>query len=199
MTNRIRRIAAYWMLRLLQKTRIVKYRWLSSLNILGTPHLYQPLHAIGKGVLQFEGRVTVGYFPSPHFLSSCTYIEARHPSAIITIGDGTHINNKFTAIAEFSSIRIGKRVLIGANVEIIDSDFHGLKISERSVSNPEWCKPIDIGDDVFIGSNVKVVKGVNIGRGAVVANGSVVTKDVPALAIAGGNPAKVIGSVEQDN
>ena len=49
-----------------------------------------------------------------------------------------------------------------------------------------------IEDGVWMGCNVIVLKGVKVGRGAVVAAGAVVTKDVPPYAIVGGNPAKVI-------
>ena len=53
-------------------------------------------------------------------------------------------------------------------------------------------KTITIGDFVWFGNRVIVVGNVNIGEGAIVAAGAVVTKDVPPLAIVGGNPAKVI-------
>lgn len=52
--------------------------------------------------------------------------------------------------------------------------------------------PIIINDDVWIGCNVTILSGVEIGRGAVIAAGSVVTKDVAPYAVAGGNPAKTI-------
>lgn len=51
---------------------------------------------------------------------------------------------------------------------------------------------IDIGNDVWIGTNVMIKGGCKIGDGAVVAAGSVVTKDVPPYAVVGGNPAKII-------
>ncbi|MFQ5632708.1 MAG: DapH/DapD/GlmU-related protein, partial [bacterium] len=57
---------------------------------------------------------------------------------------------------------------------------------------PSIYKDITIGDDVWLGSNVVVIAGVTIGDGCVVAAGSVVTKDIPAYAIAGGVPAKVL-------
>ena len=53
-----------------------------------------------------------------------------------------------------------------------------------------------IGDDAWIGFNATILKGVKIGRGAIVAAGSVVVKDVPDNAIVAGNPAKVIWHYE---
>lgn len=53
-------------------------------------------------------------------------------------------------------------------------------------------KPIIIENDVWIASNVLIKEGVRVGNGAVVAMGSLVTKDVPPYALVGGNPAKVI-------
>jgi acetyltransferase-like isoleucine patch superfamily enzyme len=58
--------------------------------------------------------------------------------------------------------------------------------------------PVTIGDGVWVGAGVIVLPGVTIGSGAVVAAGSVVTRDVPANAKVAGNPAKVIGWLEQE-
>ena len=53
-------------------------------------------------------------------------------------------------------------------------------------------KTITIGDNVWLGNRVTLIGDLNIGEGAIVAAGSVVTKDVPAFAIVGGNPSKII-------
>jgi len=63
------------------------------------------------------------------------------------------------------------------------------KFSEHKLPHP---KPVNIGNDVWIGRSAIVLSGVNIGDGAVVGAGSVVTKDVPPYAIVAGNPAKLI-------
>ncbi|ELB2930005.1 CatB-related O-acetyltransferase, partial [Vibrio alginolyticus] len=51
---------------------------------------------------------------------------------------------------------------------------------------------VEIGNDVWIGANSTILSGIKIGNGAVVAAGSVVTKNVPPYAVVGGNPAEVI-------
>lgn len=95
-----------------------------------------------------------------------------------------------TVIAAAESIIIGDRVMCGGNATITDTDWHGLQPSERS--RPGACAPIVIEEDVFIGLNALVLKGVTIGRGTVVAAGSVVTRSLPEMVVAAGNPAQVI-------
>ena len=193
------RVLALRLIKLVQRVRVLGYRLVSFLPIEGRLVRYQPVHAIGEGRLQIEGKVRVGVFPSPQFLSSYAHIEARYPGSIIVIGDGTWISNGFSVIAEYSSVKIGRRCLIGANVEIMDSDFHGLELRDRHRSDPAWCKPVVVGDDVFIGAGVRVLKGVMIGNGAVVATGSIVARDVPPYSVVGGIPARVIRMLDENN
>ena len=69
----------------------------------------------------------------------------------------------------------------------VHDDLHGLK-----------CGEVTIEDHVWIASRVTVLPGVKIGRGAVVASGAVVTRNIPPLAIVGGIPAKIIGYRKND-
>lgn len=181
---------------LIQRVRILFYWGLSDRSADGRPILKQPLQIVGDGHVVFDGRVTIGCYPSPRFFNSYAYIEARNNTAEVVIGDGTWINNDFAAVAENASIRIGKRVLIGSNVEIISSDFHSTRVDERGLRDSGRFAPVLIEDEVFIGSNVRVLKGVTIGQGAVIANGAVVTKDIPPRVVAGGNPARVISIIK---
>jgi chloramphenicol O-acetyltransferase type B len=66
-----------------------------------------------------------------------------------------------------------------------------LEIVKENSSFIEY-KPISIGHDVWIGARVTILDGINIGNGAVIASGAVVTKDVPPYAIVGGVPARII-------
>lgn len=119
------------------------------------------------------------------------------PEASIEIGADCGLSG--TVICAAKSVTIGKRCLIGADCMIFDTDFHNHAASNRRYSPPEWDKisdPVVIGDDVFLGARSIITKGVTIGRGAIVAAGSVVCRDVPEFVIVGGNPAREIGSVE---
>lgn len=84
-------------------------------------------------------------------------------------------------------IEIGEDVAISHDVTIMDSDAH-----EGLWEGYEKTKPIKIGNHVWIGTRVTILKGVTIGDNAIIAAGSVVTKDVPNNTIVAGVPAKVI-------
>ncbi len=161
----------------------------------GRPILYQPLVTEGLGRIVFGKNVRIGVKNSPHFYSGYTYIDARTRDSAVQFGDDVWINNNCAFISEGPGIYIGSRVLIGANCEFMDSDFHDLNPSRRMGGVPAKGK-IVVKDNVFFGSNVKVLKGVVIGENAVVANGAVVTRDVPDNAIVAGVPARVIGTLD---
>ena len=192
---RLRSRLALLAMRIVQRMRMMWYAALSTNVSVGRPVLHQPLQMAGSGTIRFHQNVRIGLFPSPGFLEGYAYIEARNPGAKVRVGSDTWINNGFRCIAEHTSITIGENCLIGANVEILDSDFHGLRLHERGVSKPEWAAPVVLEDNVFIGSNVRILKGVRIGTGSVIANSSVVIADIPPLVVAAGVPAKVIRSI----
>lgn len=181
-----------------QRTRIYCFKILSNnKNIQGVATKNQPVLFLGEGNIIFGRNVSLGYFPSPKFYSDSIHIEARRLDSEIKFGNNIYINNGFIAVAESSYIHIEDDVLIGTNVEIINSDFHGLDPKERN-SGKQISLPIIISKNVFIGSNVVITKGVTIGENTVIANGSVVTTSFPENVIVGGNPAKVIRSLLKD-
>ena len=127
-----------------------------------------------------------------------------------------HVRCYNVVLGNYSSIRNGSRAMnatIG-NYSVISKDCEiGLGTHPTNYLNchsifyknspwgfhPEWVKPvgplvrrIHIGNDVWIGSRSIVMDGVHIGDGAIVAAGSVVTKDVPPYAVVGGAPARLI-------
>tara|TARA_Y100001970_G_C14077294_1_gene772735 strand:+ start:621 stop:1172 length:552 start_codon:yes stop_codon:yes gene_type:complete len=85
------------------------------------------------------------------------------------------------------AIRIGDNVVFGHDVQLYTSD--------HDPDDPTFARrdaPIEIHDNVWVGSRAIILKGVTIGEGAVVAAGSVVTRDVESFSIVGGNPARKI-------
>lgn len=100
-----------------------------------------------------------------------------------------------TVIAASKKIRIGDRVLCGANCTISDSDWHPLSAADRASGIAPEAAAIEIEDDVFLGMNGLVLKGVRIGSGTVVGANSVVTRSLPQNVVAGGTPARPIKSI----
>lgn len=90
-------------------------------------------------------------------------------------------------------VRIGDYVMIGPEVMLLARShrFDRTDIPMSQQGEREM-RPIEIRDDVWIGARALILPGVKIGEGAIVGAGAVVTKDVPAFAIVGGNPAKVL-------
>jgi acetyltransferase-like isoleucine patch superfamily enzyme len=109
--------------------------------------------------------------------------------AVLRIGRGTYLNRNTLVVAQ-RLVEIGRNCKISWDVIIMDSDLH-------SVDREGWgSKPTIIEDDVWIGCRSIILKGVRVGRGAVIAAGAVVTKDVPAFAVAGGVPARVLRRIQ---
>ncbi len=94
----------------------------------------------------------------------------------LTIGDHVYINRNCSIVSR-ASIKIGRRCTIGPNVCIYDHD-HDFRSANRGTQYV--CKPIVIGENVWIGANAIIIKGVTIGDNAVIAAGAVVKCDVPA-------------------
>ena len=105
----------------------------------------------------------------------------------ISIGEGTIIGqNAF--LDGRDTLKIGNHVDIASDVLIYNSE-HDINSDDFKPINA----PVEIGDYVFIGPRAIILPGVKLGKGAVVAAGAVVTKNVDDFAIVGGVPAKVIG------
>lgn len=112
-------------------------------------------------------------------------------NATLTINDNTFINTG-VIISVRNKVYIGKNCQIANQVIIMDNDFHGVGNRDQ----PQHPDPIVIEDEVWLATRCIVLKGVTIGRGAVVAAGAVVTKDVPAYTLVGGVPAKIIRHIK---
>ena len=102
--------------------------------------------------------------------------------------------NEFLDIGSFVSIAPGVLFLLGVNHQMETFSTFPLfsRYVERDPKDALVKGKIIIEDEVWIGTDAKIFSGVTIGRGAIIAAGAIVTKDVPPFAIVGGNPAKLI-------
>ncbi len=106
----------------------------------------------------------------------------------IALGDGVFLNFN-CVILDVVAVTIGAKTQIGPGVQILTAD-HPRDAGERA-SGLEFGRPITIGRNVWIGGGAIILPGVTIGDDAVIGAGSIVTRPVPAVATAMGNPARV--------
>lgn len=164
----------------------------------------QHLHLITRAPSQNEMKVKVG---SNSMIQGDFIFETE--DGLITIGDRTFIGgSKFICI---EAIEIGNDVMFSWGCTVVDNNAHSLTWEERKNDVVDWKKGVDenaigkykdwsnvqrkkvvIKDKAWIGFNSIILKGVTIGEGAIIAAGSVVTKDVPDFAVVAGNPARII-------
>jgi len=113
------------------------------------------------------------------------------PSRNISLGNNVDLAWG-VLITTGGGVTIGDRTLVGYGTKILSANHVIPKSPQKIYEAGHVYKKIEIHNDVWIGANCVILAGVSIGEGAVVAAGSVVTKDVPAFSMVGGVPAKVI-------
>ena len=113
------------------------------------------------------------------------------PHKIMTLGHHVQLGPYCHVSAD---IHFGNYVLCASHVSFIGKNEHRYDFVGKTIWNSPrgFDQPTIVGNDVWIGHGAIIIGGVKIGDGAVIAAGSVVTKDVPAMTIVGGNPAKII-------
>ena len=109
----------------------------------------------------------------------------------ITVGKGVFLNTG-CHFGDQGGITIGDDTLFGSNV-VLATVNHDFDPARRRTAYPS---PIVIGSNVWVGSSATILPGVTIGDGAIVAAGAVVTKDVPPNTVVGGNPARIIKTID---
>jgi len=152
---------------------------------------------LGKGVRIDDGAMLVCSGESAEIvLGAGTII---HPYAILDTGLNGSIRsgrslsiNPFCVVYGHGGLSIGDYVRIAAHCIIIPAN-HIFSSLDKPIAKQGLTKQgITIGNDVWIGGGTRILDGVSIGEGCVVAAGSVVTKDVPKLAVVAGVPAKLL-------
>jgi acetyltransferase-like isoleucine patch superfamily enzyme len=144
---------------------------------------------LGKNIRIYDNSKIFGNIKIGDNTSLSENVEVRTNFSKIVIGCNCTINRNSIVIGK---VTIGDFVLIAPNSVIVGSNHNfqrlDLPIKKQGISS----KGIIIEDDVWIGANVTILDGVIIGKGSIVAAGSVVTKYIEPYSIVGGIPAKVI-------
>jgi acetyltransferase-like isoleucine patch superfamily enzyme len=133
----------------------------------------------------YDNNVEIG--ASSAFNASLTmWAESR-----FTIGDHTRCN-ALQSECRFSTVQVGNHCLLSDGIWIQASDMHAIwDIESGRLVNSQGFG-VEIQDYVWLGRNSSIVRPIKVGTGSIIGFGSVVTKDIPSLSVAAGNPAKVI-------
>jgi acetyltransferase-like isoleucine patch superfamily enzyme len=115
----------------------------------------------------------------------------RCHEGVVEIGDKTVIGQECT-ISAYQRVRIGEQCVIADRAMFIDFD-HGVVEVERPIRQQGiYKRDVVVGSNVWIGYNACLLRGVRVGDNSIIGSNSVVTRDVPANAVVGGVPARVI-------
>lgn len=113
----------------------------------------------------------------------------------VKIGGGNFIAGKDHWPSEAYLITVGSNCMITAGVKIFTHG--GAQVARRKYPNYDVFGMVEVGDYCYIGTNSLIMHGVKIGNGSMVAAGSVVTKSVPPNMVVGGNPARILCTVDE--
>lgn len=140
---------------------------------------YIPFHFVRRLFFQMAG-VKMGRGSIIHM--GCRFYQPKR----VEIGEGTIIGDH-AFLDGRAKLKIGSHTAIASQVLIYNSEHDVHSLDFKPIE-----EPVEIGDYVFIGARAVILPGVKIGRGAVIAAGAVVTKDVGEMEVVGGVPAKII-------
>ncbi len=168
--------------RLLCRLALLKLRWRDRLQTDG-------LAFVGANVkleIRRGARVRLGRWS---WIGDGTKIRVHEGDVLI--GAKTVLGQECT-ISCFRRIAIGRECVIADRVMLIDFD-HGMVETERPIRlQGIYKRPVTVGHNVWIGYGACILRGVTVGDNAVLGTSAVVTRDVPANAVVGGIPARVI-------
>lgn len=144
------------------------------------------INALSKNGVKIGNNVTI----LKNSIIECTGV-IRELGEGIEIGDNVGISQS-CFIQVRGNVKIGSYVIMGPGVSIFSENHNANNTDEYIMNQGATRKGVTIEDGVWLGAKCTILDGVTIGRHAIVAAGSVVTKDVPAYGIVGGIPAKLI-------
>jgi acetyltransferase-like isoleucine patch superfamily enzyme len=166
-----------------------RYLWRRLLTPAGRRWRSEGPFFLGRGLelkIEPRGEIRFGRFV---WIGDGTKIRCHE--GVVEIGDKTVMGQECT-ISAYQRVRIGDECVIADRAMFIDFD-HGMVEVERPIRlQGIYKRDVEVGNNVWIGYGACILRGVRVGDNAVIGTNSVVTKDVPANAVVGGIPARVI-------
>ncbi|MFV0400019.1 MAG: DapH/DapD/GlmU-related protein [Oscillospiraceae bacterium] len=175
-------------------------------TVIGGSEVHQYMHGASQEALRLTAELNSSYHTPEDIRELMSRITGREIDGTFALFPPFHTDcgknirigkrvfiNAGCCFQDQGGITIGDDTLIGHNV-VLATLNHSLVPAKRKDMHPA---PIVIGKNVWIGANATVLAGVRIGDNAVVAAGAVVTRDVPANAVVGGVPAKVLKVIDE--
>ena len=186
------------MLRFLARNRMLnpryarlfwRYLWRRLLTPAGRRWRSNGPFFLGRGLelkIEPRGKIRFGRFV---WIGDGTKIRCHE--GIVEVGDKTVMGQECT-ISAYQRVRIGEECVIADRAMFIDFD-HGMVEVERPIRQQGiYKRDVEVGNNVWIGYGACILRGVSVGDNSVIGTNSVVTKDVPANAVVGGIPARII-------
>jgi len=166
-----------------------RYLWRRFLTPAGRRWRSEGPFFLGKGLelkIEPRGEVRFGRFV---WIGDGTKIRCHE--GMVEVGEKTVMGQECT-ISAYQRVRIGEQCVIADRAMFIDFD-HGVVEVERPIRlQGIYKRDVEVGNNVWIGYGACILRGVSVGDNSVIGTNSVVTKDVPANAIVGGVPARII-------
>jgi acetyltransferase-like isoleucine patch superfamily enzyme len=166
-----------------------RYFWRRALTPAGWRWRSEGPFFLGKGLelkVEPRGQVRFGRFV---WIGDGTKIRCHE--GLVEIGAKTVMGQECT-ISAYQHVRIGEQCVIADRAMFIDFD-HGVVEVERPVRlQGIYKRDVEVGNNVWIGYGACILRGVSVGDNSVIGTNAVVTKDVPANAVVGGIPARII-------
>ena len=176
-------------------------------GVLNTPEIYQMMDEISDEATRITSKINNSYHSQEELRVLMSRLTGKPVDETfkmfppfytdfgrnITIGRNVFIN-ACCHFQDHGGVTLGDGCLIGHNVVFATLD-HGMVPEDRGAMYPA---PICLGKNVWVGSNSTILRGVNVGDNAIIAAGSVVTKDVAANTVVGGVPARYIRNINRN-
>jgi acetyltransferase-like isoleucine patch superfamily enzyme len=166
-----------------------RYSWRRLLTSAGRRWRTDGFVFFGRGLeieIARRGRVDFGRFV---WIGDRTKIRCHE--GLVEIGAKSVLGQECT-ISAFQHVRIGEQCVIADRAMFIDFD-HGVVEAERPIRKQGiYKRDVEVGNNVWVGYGACILRGVRVGDNAIVGTNSVVTRDVPANAVIGGIPARIL-------